>query len=184
MAWLGELIDGRTILPGLDLGQDLRWCLLIAMAARGAVGRDRIASELARDKTISGQERAAAALAVMPDAEAKAESWDIATMRDGVPNETQRSIAYTFDTSDQADVLAPYLERYLERAETIWDDRGLQIASTTLEYMFPRALTSAETLERVDAWLVTSSANPGAKRYVREGRADIVRALTAQQRDA
>jgi aminopeptidase N len=184
MAWLGELIDGRTILPGLDLGQDLRWCLLIAMAARGAVGRDRIASELARDKTISGQERAAAALAVMPDAEAKAESWDIATMRDGVPNETQRSIAYTFDTSDQADVLAPYLERYLERAETIWDDRGLQIASTTLEYMFPRALTSAETLERVDVWLVTSSANPGAKRYVREGRADIVRALTAQQRDA
>jgi aminopeptidase N len=50
--------------------------------------------------------------------------------------------------------------------------------------MFPRSLTSQETLERVDAWLESSQANPAAKRYVREGRADIVRALKAQAFDA
>ena len=60
----------------------------------------------------------------------------------------------------------------------------MQIASTTLEYMFPRSLTSQETLERVDAWLASSPANPAAKRYVGEGRADIVRALKAQAFDA
>ena len=55
----------------------------------------------------------------------------------------------------------------------------MQIASTTLEYMFPRVLTSQETLDRVDAWLELQQANPAAKKYVREARADIVRALAA-----
>ena len=50
--------------------------------------------------------------------------------------------------------------------------------------MFPRALTSQETLDRVDRWLSESDANPAAKRYVSEARADIVRALRAQQADA
>ena len=104
--------------------------------------------------------------------------------RKGTPNETQRHIAYIWDTAGQQDVLAPFLEKYLEAADTIWEELGVQIASTALEYMFPRALTSQETLDRVDAWLQSSSANPAAKRYVGEGRADIVRALKAQAFDA
>jgi aminopeptidase N len=36
----------------------------------------------------------------------------------------------------------------------------------------------------VDAWLESSDANPAAKRYVREGRADIARYLAAQAKDA
>jgi aminopeptidase N len=36
----------------------------------------------------------------------------------------------------------------------------------------------------VDAWLATSEANPAAKRYVREGRADVARYLAAQAKDA
>ncbi len=50
--------------------------------------------------------------------------------------------------------------------------------------MFPKPLASPQLLDRVDAWLETSPANPAAKRYVREGRADVARALAAQARDA
>jgi aminopeptidase N len=50
--------------------------------------------------------------------------------------------------------------------------------------MFPRALTSQETFDKVDHWLATSEANPAAKRYVSEVRADIARALAAQAADA
>ena len=46
------------------------------------------------------------------------------------------------------------------------------------------ALTGQETLHRVDRWLAESDANPAAKRYVREARADIARALKAQAADA
>ncbi len=101
-----------------------------------------------------------------------------------MPNETQRSIAYVFDVSGQRDQLAPYLEKYLAAADTIWEDKGTQIASTMLEYMFPRSLTGPETLARVEEWLESSTANPAAKRYVREARDDILRALKAQAADS
>ena len=142
---------------------DLRWALLTALARGGRADADRVAEELARDNTISGQERAAAALAVIPSAETKAQAWDDAALRDDISNETQRSIAYVFDGSDQADVLEPYLEKYLAVADTVWEDQGTQIASTMLEYMFPRALTSQATLDRVDAWLETSHGEPGGQ---------------------
>ena len=81
-------------------------------------------------------------------------------------------------------MLEPYITRYLEAASTIWEEKGVQRASVVLEWLFPRAIPTQRTLEAVDAWLRTSQANPAAKRYVREGRADIERALAAQARDA
>jgi aminopeptidase N len=55
-----------------------------------------------------------------------------------------------------------------------------------LEHIFPRLLATQSTLDAVDAWLAgnTDEVNPGALRYVREGRADVARALAAQARDA
>jgi aminopeptidase N len=178
------LLDGSVTLEGFDVAPDLRWTLLTALARGGRADESRVAEELAQDNTISGQERAAAALAVIPTAETKALAWRDAALRADIANETQRSIAYVFDCSGQEEVLAPYLDAYLDVADTIWEDLGTQLASTMLEYMFPRSLTSQAALDRVDSWLATSAANPAAKRYVREGRADIVRALAAQAADA
>ena len=154
------------------------------LARAGRADADRIAEELERDNTISGQERAAAARASRPTAEAKAEAWELAMVRDDVPNETQRSVVLAFQQHGQDDVLAPYVEKYLAAADTMWEEKGTQRASTALEYIFPRPLASQELLDRVDAWMETSSANPAAKRYVDEGRADVVRALAAQAKDA
>jgi aminopeptidase N len=58
------------------------------------------------------------------------------------------------------------------------------MASHLLEGVFPLPMGSPELIDRIDRWLEESPATPAAKRYVREGRADIVRALAAQQRDA
>jgi aminopeptidase N len=124
------------------------------------------------------------ALTVRPTAEAKAQAWRDAIERDDVPNETQRQIAAAFPAAGQGELLAPYLERYLTVADTIWEEKGTQRASTALEYMFLMPLVSPETVARLDEWLESSSANPAAKRYVREGRSDMVRALAAQARDA
>jgi aminopeptidase N len=181
---LTGLLDGTVIYDGLTVDTDLRWTLLRSLAARGRADQVRIEQELARDNTISGQERAAAALTVRPTAEAKEQAWTDAVVREDVPNETQRNIALAFHTPGQEDVLRPYLARYLDVAATIWEQRGTQRASTVLEYMFPRTLVEAQTLDTVDAWLASSDANPAAKRYVREGRADIARALAAQAKDA
>ncbi len=184
MRLLEGLLDGTVVLPGLEVSDDLRWAALTALAAHGRVDADRVHAERVRDNTISGQERAAAALAVVPSAQAKEDAWHRAVVSDEVANETRRSIAYVFDASGQESLLGPYLERYLAAADTVWEDKGTQTASAILEYLFPRSLTSRETLDRVDAWLASSPANVAAKRYVREARDDIARALAARAADA
>jgi aminopeptidase N len=184
LATLEGLLDGSVTFDGLAIDTDLRWTLLTALARAGRVSEERIEEELRRDNTISGQEQAAAARASRPTPEAKAEAWEAAMVRDDIPNETQRSIVLAFQCHDQDDVLAPYVDKYLAAADTMWEEKGTQRASTALEYIFPRPLASQELLDKVDAWLATSEANPAAKRYVREGRADVARYLAAQARDA
>ena len=178
------LLDGSVTFEGLEVDTDLRWTLLTGLVRAGRADADRIDAELARDNTISGQEHAAAARAARPTAEAKAQAWEDAMVRDDIPNETQRSIVLAFQCHGQEEVLAPYVEKYLAAADTMWEEKGTQRASTALEYIFPRPLASQELLDRVDAWLESSPANPAAKRYVREGRADVARALAAQAKDA
>ena len=181
---LEGLLDGSFVVEGLAVDTDLRWTLLSGLAKNGRADGARIDEELARDNTISGKEHAAAARTLIPTAEAKAEAWELAMVRDDVPNETQRSIVLAFQAFGQDEVLKPYVEKYLAAAETMWDEKGTQRASTALEFIFPKQLASQELLDRVDAWLETSPANPAAKRYVREGRDDVARALRAQAKDA
>jgi len=175
---LRALLGGS--LPGLTIDADLRWTLVTALARIGAADEAEIAAELARDNTISGQERAAAARAVRPDAEAKAAAWRAVVEDAATPNETRRQTATAFQVSGQTEVLAPYVDRYLQMAETIIEDQGVWIGQVALIHLFPNANPSVETLERVDAWLSSTQAGPAAKRYVSEGRDDLARALRAQ----
>ena len=181
---LQGLLDGSLVVEGLTIDTDLRWALVVGLAKSGRFGADEIAQELERDNTISGRENAASALTSRPSAEAKAEAWDQATVQENVPNETHRSICLSFMRFGQEEILAPYVDKYLEAADDIWDRLGTQKASTALEYIFPKPMASPELLDKLDTWLDTSEAHPGAKRYVREGRDDVARALRAQAKDA
>ena len=184
VALVEGLYDGSVVLPGLNIEPDLRWSLLTCLAAAGRADDGWIDAEAERDNTISGKERAAAARTVIPTVEAKDRAWNDAVVRDDVPNETQRSICTNFQVPGQDELLEPYIDKYLEAATDIWEAKGVQRSRTTLEAMFPRALATQETLDRVTAWLETTTANPAALRYVKEGRADLERALKAQARDA
>jgi aminopeptidase N len=181
--YLAGLLDGSRVLDGLAVDQDLRWVLVTGLARAGRFDEAEIAAELERDPTISGQEHAAAARASRPTPDAKADAWAKVIDKE-TPNETARSIVVSFMRPDQVDVLEPYLEKYLEAAETLYEDLGTHKASVALEYGFPKPLGSPELLDRVDRWLASTDAHPGARRYVTEGRADVVRALAAQERDA
>ncbi len=183
VAALRGLLDGSWAPEGLALDQDLRWTILTGLARAGQVDDVEIVAEQERDGTIVGQERAAGVRASRPTAEAKAQAWET-VMQKETPNETSRSIVLAFMRHGQADVLAPYLEKYLDAAETMWDTLGTHKASVVLEHIFPRPLASPELLRRVDDWLASSTAKAGVKRYVTEGRSDVARALAAQERDA
>jgi aminopeptidase N len=175
---LRELLDGS--LEGLTIDTDLRWTVITALARLGAADEAEIAAELERDNTISGQENASAARAIRPLAEAKEEAWRIAVVDPSTPNETRRATASAFQVSGQAEILEPYVDRYLEMASTIIDDMGVWIGQVALINLFPRANPTQQTLDKVDAWLAATTANSAAVRYVSEGRDDLARALRAQ----
>jgi aminopeptidase N len=177
------IYDNSDALEGLDVSTDVRWTLLTALAAGRRANDGVVDAELERDNTISGRERAAATRAVMPTADAKQRAWEAIFERDDVPNETQRSIALAFQVPGQDDVLEPFVSRYLQMAEKVWELKGSHGASVALQFLFPRALPTRATLDQVDAWLSDTGANPGAVRYVREGADDLRRALAAQRTD-
>jgi aminopeptidase N len=176
---LREILDGD--LDGLSVDTDLRWTLVTALARLGEADADEIAAERERDNTISGQESAAAALAIRPTAEAKEEAWQRAVVDPSTPNETRRNIAEAFQVAGQAEVLEPFVDRYLEMAETIIEDHGVWIGQNALMFLFPLANPSQAALDKVDAWLGSTSASAVATRYVSEGRDDLARALRAQR---
>ena len=177
------LLDGSFSVDGLAIDQDMRWVLITALAKSGRFGDAEIDAELEVDKTISGQEQAAAARASQPTAEAKQAAWD-AIVDPATPNETSREIAFSIFRFGQEDVLEPYLEKFLTAAETLVDVLGFHKASTVLEYCFPKPLGSAATLARLDEWLADNNAPKQAQRYIGEARAEVARALAAQAYDA
>jgi aminopeptidase N len=177
------LLDGSFTIEGLAVDQDMRWVLITALARAGRFGEAEIDAELEVDKTISGQEQAAAARASQPTPEAKEAAW-AAILDPATPNETSREIAFSIFRFGQEDVLEPYLEKFLTASETLVDVLGFHKASTVLEYGFPKPLGSEATLARLDEWLADNHAPKQAQRYIGEARAEIARALTAQAFDA
>ncbi|MEO6606645.1 MAG: aminopeptidase N, partial [Aeromicrobium sp.] len=174
---LRELVAGD--LKGLAVDTDLRWTLLTALARLGEADEAEIAEALEQDKTISGQEHAASARAIQPLADAKSEAWEAVTVSADVPNETRRSIAYSFQVPGQGELLEPYVDRYLTMAETVLEEKGVWMAQVALIQLFPLAHPSQATLDKVDAWLKTTKAGAATVRYVSEGRDDLARALRA-----
>ena len=177
------ILDGTFAVDGLSVDQDLRWALVTALARAGRFNDADIDAELERDNTIEGKEKAAAARVAQPTADAKAAGWS-AILDPATPNETSREMVLSIFRLDQDEVVAPYVEKFLDAADTIIDRLGFHKASVVLEYGFPVAVGSSEVVARLDAWLADNTAPKGAQRYVAEARADIVRALAAQERDS
>ena len=66
---ISSRLNGLEQLPGLVLDTELRWHLLIELAAHGRASEDDIAAELVRDATAAGEKRAASARSAIPTAE-------------------------------------------------------------------------------------------------------------------
>ncbi|WP_269303354.1 aminopeptidase N [Aeromicrobium sp. HA] len=175
---LRDVLGGSV--KGLEVDADLRWTLIRGLARLGDVDEAEIDAELARDDTNQGRENAAGARARRPVAEAKAEAWRKVVEDASTPNETRRQIAEGFQVPGQAELLAPYVDRYLEMADTVIDQMGVWIGQNALIHLFPLANPSADALAKVDAWLESTSAPAAARRYVLEGRDDLRRALAAR----
>ena len=187
-----ELIRGwlqnEEVPTDLAVDTDVRWLIVATLARRGVFGEEEIATELERDNTNTGAERAAGARAGLPTVEAKAEAWRLATADPDIPNETHRSIAMGFISYGQEDVLAPYVDAYAKLAEAIskredgWDTRGYAAIGAALRWLFPETLATADVVERFRRYLAEGEPTDQVRRLLSERLDEAERNLRVQER--
>jgi aminopeptidase N len=190
VARLWAAFDGSQPYPGLELNQDLRWSVLSALAALGDATDEEIASELARDDTNAGREKAFHARAARPTAEAKAEAWRLAVEEDGQPNAVIEALSSGWNRALDQSLLASYVPRFFDALLPVWNGRSAAIRERIIgkEYplaFYPLGLASPELIEATEAWLAANESAPQALRRLVLEKLDAARtAVVAQQCDA
>ena len=177
-----QMRDGQ--LPGLAVDRDLRWFFTIILTERGAISRTEIDETLASDKSFAGELSYAEALASIPDASNKAETWK--KLLDSELSTSMREVTLRgFMRARHADLLAEYVDPYFDSLLTIWENPSFEVASKNVKMLYPTYIISQETLDKTDAWLngVGKDAPVVLRRLVSEGRDSLARALRIQMKD-
>jgi aminopeptidase N len=114
-ALLRDWLASGQVRPGLDVDRDTRWSVVRRLVQLGAEGEAAIEREEAADRSASGHQSALAARATRPEAHAKEEAWQ-QLLDPHVSNRDFGAIVAGLWTAGQEDLVAPYLDRYLEDA--------------------------------------------------------------------
>jgi aminopeptidase N len=199
-----QLLEGKIELPGLVVDTDLRWELLTQLVSQGAAGAAEIDAESARDATAGGERRAATARAAIATAEAKAEAWarivsgrlsnallratlagfsGFATATATGAGAAGTGTGETEPEPEQADLLAPYTERYFTALDEIVGTWPSELAQAFAKAAYPATAVSEATLTRTDEFLATVAPKSWLHRLVLEARDELARTLRAQQKD-
>jgi len=177
-----ELLDGK--LAGLKVDADLRWTFVIALSERGLMDKEALAAELLKDNTLTGQLSHATALAAMPTAEAKAETWKSITTEEITTSQREAKLA-GFMRALHRPLLAAYVDPYFDLLLETWGKKSYEVASKFVTGMYPAYITNQATLDKTINWLATTGKDgqAGLRRLVSEGRDSLERALKVQAKD-
>jgi len=181
--FLRLILNGELI--GLEVDRDLRWFLTFVLAERGAITRSEIDAVWAEDKTIPGEIGHAKAIAALPDPAIKAETWK-ALLGSDLSTSRRAALSAGFMRARQIDLLAAYVDPYFDALLEMWSSSSFEVASSSVELLYPRYIITPETLEKTDSWLtgVGKDAPEVLRRLVSEGRDSLSRALRIQNKDA
>ncbi len=164
VAWLQEQ-------AGDDV--DLQWRALVRKAELGGETAGEVAGLLERDPDPDARPRALAVRAAAPDAAAKAEVWQALAVDRAVPIGSFRAVAAGFWRPGQDDLLAPYVERYVEMLPGL-DRGGMILAMVFTGRLFPTYAVDGAFLDRAQA--AAADTAPVVRRTLLE-KADLVRRM-------
>jgi aminopeptidase N len=88
-----------------------------------------------------------------------------------------RSVAAAFHEPEQAGLLAPYVQRYLEMLPEIWPASGGHLRVARGAALFPVTAASEGLIQQIDAFLAAEPREPGLVRVLIERRDQVQRAL-------
>jgi aminopeptidase N len=191
VAVLSTLLDNEPAavnMPGLVIDTDLRWRIVTALAAAGAIDADGpespfIDAEAQRDPTAAGQRHALEASTARPQRAVKESAWEEVIEDDTLPNVTARSMVGAFARPGQGELLAPFLAKYFDAISGVWERRSSEVAQTVVIGLYPSWDVSKAGLDAADGFLADPDVPPSLRRLVLEGRAGVERALRARAFD-
>ncbi|QOV39019.1 aminopeptidase N [Streptomyces ferrugineus] len=179
-AWLA---DG-TVPGGPELDPELRWRVLVRLAALGAVDEAAIAAELDRDPSASGQEGAARCRAALPDEDAKARAWEAMFATDegtDLSNHMLTATAQGFWQPEQADLVRQYVPRFYKDAVALAARRGPAIAAAVGRFAFPVYAVDPDSLRLGEECLRDDEPIPALRRRLADQLDDLARALKVRE---
>ena len=177
-----ELLDGK--LAGLKVDADLRWSFVIALAERGLMDKASLSAELLKDNTLTGQLSHATALAALPTADAKSQTWKSITTEEISTSQREAKLA-GFMRALHRPLLAAYVDPYFDLLLDTWGKKSYEVASKFVTGMYPIYITTQETFDKTVTWLNTTGKDgqAGLRRLVSENRDSLERALKVQAKD-
>ena len=183
---LEEIRSGKEKLAGLTIDTDLNWELLTGLVVGGRLGETEIDAALAADNTSNGHKAAAGARAAIPTAAAKAAAWHTLTNTHDLSNILVDAASLGFVRVADSELLKPYADQYFENAVRIWNENTFKIAEYLMENLFPFPLASQSLSDKTSAWIERSEIAeiPALRRILVEAKANVDRALKAQQFDS
>ena len=181
--FISGLLSGSERLEGLEVDTELRWMLVRRLAALGRIGDAEIDAELQRDATDQGRNHALGARAAIPDAEHKAEAWQLLVSEEFGPDAV-RALAGGFGVGEHAELLAPYGERYFQDLPGLWEQRPEQMRVLLAEAMFPYAAASEALIARLDAFRAEQTCDSSLTRVLVEARDNLERILASRALEA
>ena len=187
---IAALREGSSTLPGLQMDAEMRWNLLISLAAAGKATRDEIDAELKRDDTVNGRERYLEAMAALPQLSTKRELFDRVYNDSSLTNDQMNSIIAGFNRADDPNLLAPFAADYFEAIADTYAKCTHETGESIIEGLYPYGLIGygeigVDVLAMTAQWLLDNAEAPAAlQRMVKEAQATAQRIAAAQAKDA
>ncbi len=165
---------------GIEADLDVRWRVLAGLASLGAVDLARLDDELARQPTAAARVAHAGAAASLPTAEAKQRAWDLFTGAVDVPNYDLEAAGNGLWRSSQADLCAPYAERYFTDLPATAQVRSGWVLALAAEAFFPTSFVDDATAARTRALLDSGALEPAVARRVADRLDTLERKLAVR----
>lgn len=160
------LLDGTESFEGLEVDNNLRWSIIIALAKAGFKTSVQIDEDLAKAETTENRQFAYHAKGAIPTAEAKAWAWDTVLHDETLTNSQLEELAYGFSATPRRELHDPYVSRYFDTVDWVWGHKTFHMAETLLQGLYPGYADPAALVEAGEAWLAAHEEAPRALRRI------------------
>ena len=180
---LAGMLSGKVIVPGLELGQDRRWQILIRLAAMGYPGTERLlATEEQRDPGERGKRQAFMARAAMPDAAMKEKIWRKLLHDRSLSLTHAKAALAQFYQRSQLDLTRRYVKRYFKVLPSVLKERDDLFARTFVEEAYPAMYVEKSVLGQTGKMMEGNDAAPEFyRRLLTEAEDAMARSLRIRQ---